>query len=84
MWACHFDRKRNFEILLNVESYSIPAGDGIERDRRGRTWIHWSVYNESPDSSHDCLKVYMDVQLINFNQNKFEAFIHLVLLMLPC
>lgn len=57
MWACHFDRKQNFETLLNVESYSIPAIDGIERDKRGRTWIHWSVYSQSPDWSHDCLKV---------------------------
>ncbi|PIK50894.1 putative trithorax group protein osa isoform X2 [Apostichopus japonicus] len=77
MWACHFDRKQNFETLLNVESYSIPAIDGIERDKRGRTWIHWSVYSQSPDWSHDCLKSLLSLETSAIKDSGGKTALHL-------
>lgn len=53
MWACRLDHISHFELLSQLEQ-NIAEEDGLERDKYGRTWMHWAVRRTEP---LECLRV---------------------------
>lgn len=59
MWACHFDKYENMELLLNISHddemrFEIIDAEMKDKDQMGRNLLHWSISN----SLHkQCFKV---------------------------
>ena len=59
MWACHFDRYENMELLLNISHedemrFEVIDAELKDKDRNGKNLLHWSV---SSTTSKECFKV---------------------------
>ena len=70
MWACHIDNNAHFDLITNSEKHKVEEDDGIERDMKGRTWIHWAVKRTD---SLECLNVSCTYRKHSFMQAVFDS-----------
>lgn len=59
MWACYFNKPANLQILRNALERVDPRSDAIfdERDKMGRTVLHWAAMCDDQNGNLSCLKV---------------------------
>ena len=74
MWACHFDKCENVEVLLAIQTddemrFEVIDAEMKDVDLEGRSLIHWSV---SRSVNKECFKVSSSYIFIMLSYEKSE------------
>ena len=74
MWACHFDKCENVEVLLAIQAddemrFEVIDSEMKDVDVEGRSLLHWSV---SRSVNKECFKVSSNYIFIMLSYEKSE------------
>ncbi|CAD5120999.1 DgyrCDS9543 [Dimorphilus gyrociliatus] len=75
MWACRMDNIDHFTKIMKAQGdKGLPQlGDGFERDKIGRSWVHWSVRRAKP---LECLSTLLTSDSANMKDEDGKTVMH--------
>lgn len=78
MWACHFDKYENVELILGIKGdddmrFEVIDTEVKDQDTNGHSLIHWSV---SGSNNKECFKMLFSEQYFGLVDNNGKTVLH--------